>query len=244
MGLFESFILHEAPDNPPNFVNPPKQQDQQQSDPNAQQQSPPEESQSAPPDVGGGDAPAADDQGNTPAPDVQDDAAGGEEGDQQQDPNAEGGEEVAPPEQQGDELEQDEQEVFSDLKPRQMEIKNKELKDQYKTLSMDISGALEKIGKISHTETDDALLDFIVRKLIELRDASRDSLLYTFDTRTYVENQIHLQKMITTYNIITNMITSISDYRYQRKMEFEKKSNGFSRDGDFPFVFTKGLDLQ
>ena len=256
--LFERFILQEAPgvDEPPNFVNPSRKKKEEQDrelDPNNPKTDNEQNTQEEP------------DTGNEPTPQIQ---VGGQGQEQSVEPEEDTGEDIPeegeeevdngsgeegdmgseqPPVEPEDELQSDETEVFSDLKPRQMEIKNKELKDQYLALNNNIVDAIDKINKVSHTSYDDSMLDFIVRKLMQLRDLSRDSLLYSFDTRTYIENQVHLQKMITTFNIVANMITEIERVRTANRLETEKKAHGSyqkRKETDFPYTFTRAVDDQ
>ena len=79
-----------------------------------------------------------------------------------------------------------------------------------------VTSSIEKLNKASRTTYDDAMIEFILRKLLELKELSKDSLLRTFSTRTYIENQVELQRMITAFNIITNMISEISTSRLKR----------------------------
>ena len=175
-------------------------------------------------------------------------AEGGEGEEGATDQGGTGEEEIAPEEPPTiqDQLKQDEQEIFKDLNPQQVQIKIKELKNKYSTLMVDINKTLTNLNKVSHTTFDDSILDFVVKKLMELKDICKDSLLYTFDTRTYIENQVHLQKILVTYNIIGNMLTNVDTVRAKHRLEFEKKNKISNNSGsnDFPFIITKGIDLQ
>ena len=190
----------------------------------------------------------------------------GADGREEQDPNAQGaegdgtGEEgMEDPAMQGQEgelqapqdpAEQDpkekEQELFSSLKPEQMAIKQEELKSQYKNLYDSINGSLDKLKKVSHTTQDDHLLDFLVRKLLDTRDICRDSLIKTFDTKSYVENQIQLQRLIAVYSMITTLVSNVYIARVKREIAAEKRNNADSRRSPFlgPSVFERGIDVQ
>ena len=169
----------------------------------------------------------------------------------QQDPNAMEGEEEIQADPAGvqgpeDELKQTEKEVFSDLTPEQMIIKNAELKDQYRTLHSIIVDSIDKINKISHTTYDDSMLDFIVKKLVSMKTMIRDTLIDVFPTRTYVENKIELQRFIMVYNKIANMISAIYQSRIKRQdkiAELNKPSQNSHDPEEFP-LFTRGYDTQ
>lgn len=258
MNLFERLILQEAPNppqpnpeeeegqQPPNFVDGPEAQEAQPEDPNAGGA---EEA----PDTTGEDAPEQPDMnmdggegGDEPAPEEGEEGGEGEEG-SEEDGSMEGGEEgLEGPEQQSDDFSSDEQEVFSDLKPEQMAVKHKELKTQFKNFNDTIFSAIDKINNISHASYDDTLLSFIIRKLLELKDMSRDYLLDVYDTKSYIENQIQLQKMVTTFNYITNLLSNIRQNREAEYIQSAKDNEKASKEGraeDYPHLFVKDIEL-
>ena len=144
------------------------------------------------------------------------------------------------------EIDQKEQETFSDLKPEQIDIMIIELKKNYKTLHFNIEQALEKINKISHTTYDDALLDMLVRKLALLKNIIRDSVNDAFPTRSYVENKIELKRYTNIYNNISRLLSEIYQSRLKRQQQVQMdiaKQNKFSRKTDFP-LFSRGFDDQ
>lgn len=143
--------------------------------------------------------------------------------------------------QPGNELDQLETDVFSVLKPDQMAVKIEELKMQYKKLNDVITDSLERINKISRTTYDNSMIDFIVRKLLDLKDLSRDALLKTFKTRTYVENQIEFQKLLMAYNMIANLLSEIYESRIKRKSQYDKSNNKKSNNN---LSFSKDINLQ
>lgn len=237
MGIFENFILNEAA--PPQ----PQQPQQQQNQGPAQLVQPPAE----PPDMTQGDpgqappAAGANDPNAAPA----DTAQGEDPNAAAQDPNAQGGDPNDPTMQQdpnqlqgppspNNEIEQAEQQTFSDLKPEQMDIKIRELKGQYKILHDNILKSLEKINKVSHTTYDDQMLDFIVRKLISLKNITRDSLNDTFATRTYAENKFEFQRLVLIFNLIANMISEIYRARIERKKAIDEITAKQSKNTSFP----------
>lgn len=237
---------------------------------------PEQDSNSQPPDLnsqpsGGGESneapPSSDNAGGEEAPQ----GPPPQENDMDQEP---GGEEEAPPEEdqegeyspeEGEDGEEDyeddeygeeeeesldsyEKDVFRDLSPEQMIIKNKELKSQFRSLNNIIFDSLEKLNNISHTSYDNTILDFVVRKLVELKNISRDYTVEVFNTKSYIENQIQLQKMVATFNRIVNLLSNVRDNR-QREFEKELKQNkrynfGKGRSNDYPYIFSKDIDYE
>ena len=260
MGIFENYILfQEAPNNAqPNpqqqqQVQPPPEPpdptvNQQQQDPNAQagadpntQQDP--NAQGDPNAQAGADPNAQGDPNADPNAQQDPNAQGDPNAQAGADPNAQ--QPQAPPSITA-EIDQKEQETFSDLKPEQIDIMIIELKKNYKTLHFNIEQALEKINKISHTTYDDALLDMLVRKLALLKNIIRDSVNDAFPTRSYVENKIELKRYTNIYNNISRLLSEIYQSRLKRQQQVQMdiaKQNKFSRKTDFP-LFSRGFDDQ
>lgn len=220
---------NEAPPPPDNGggeeapQGPPPQENDMGQEPGGEEEAPPEEGEEAPPEEG-------------------EEGEGGEEGyeDYEDGEYGEEGEEES--------LDSYEQDIFRDLSPEQMIIKNKELKAQFKSLNNIIFDSLEKLNNISHTSYDNTILDFVVRKLVELKDISRDYTVDAFNTKSYIENQIQLQKMVATFNRIVNLLSNVRDNRqreFEKELEQNKKySFGKGRSNDYPYIFSKDIDYE
>ena len=186
--------------------------------------------------------PEEDQEGEEVPPEEGEEGEGGEEGyeDYEDGEYGEEGEEES--------LDSYEKDVFRDLSPEQMIIKNKELKAQFKSLNNIIFDSLEKLNNISHTSYDNTILDFVVRKLVELKDISRDYTVDAFNTKSYIENQIQLQKMVATFNRIVNLLSNVRDNRqreFEKELEQNKKySFGKGRANDYPYIFSKDIDYE
>lgn len=278
MSLFEDMILNEARTIHPQPMAKDKDDATPSvttANGNQSVNQPEQDSNSQPPDL---NSQPSDGGGSNEAPSSSDNGGGEEapqgppqENDMGQEP---GGEEEAPPEEdqegevspeEGEDGEEDyeddeygeeeeesldsyEKDVFRDLSPEQMIIKNKELKAQFKSLNNIIFDSLEKLNNISHTSYDNTILDFVVRKLVELKNISRDYTVEVFNTKSYIENQIQLQKMVATFNRIVNLLSNVRDNR-QREFEKELKQNkrynfGKGRSNDYPYIFSKDIDYE
>lgn len=239
MQFFHRLILDEAipnPDKPPIIKNnnqapnqkntqapaPPDFTKNQQSEPQANDQEIPEppKGASTPKNVPNGQGqeevpPEGNGEGEEQL-DVPE--AGGEEGD--------GGEEMDQADGTEPPVEKENQDdIFSDLKPEQMDIKTIELKNQFKNINSVVTASIDKINKISRNTYDDTLVEFIIRKLLQLRDYSRDYIIKTFKTKSYLENQVEFQRMMITFNLISNLFNNIKVTRLERREMIEKKNN-------------------
>lgn len=230
---------------PPDFTAT-DQNDEQQPNQNDPMQ-PPEEPPTQ--DTGGADSmtppeePPADDMGGGEG-----DMEAGEEGTGEEQPPEEmpeGGEtELQAPGEEGDDLKSAEQELFADLGPDKLAIKTEELKNRFKDLYDSVNGSLDKLNKISRTTDDADEIDFLVRKLLDIRDLTRDGLLKAFATKTYVENQLELKRLIALYGAITSCFTSILHRRGIEQAESNKTGKTRHAKLDPLSGFTKTYDVQ
>lgn len=243
MQFFDRLILNEAisnPDKPPIIKNNNQTPDQKNPQTPAppdftknQQPELPENDQEMPEPPQGANTPknVPNDQGQEEVP-----PEGGGEGEEQLDAPEAGGEEGENPEGDGGEemdqvdgtkppVEENQDDIFSDLKPEQMDIKTIELKNQFKNINSVVTASIDKINKISRNTYDGTLVEFIIRKLLQLRDYSRDYVIKTFKTKSYLENQVEFQRMMITFNLISNLFNNIKVSRLERREMIEKKNN-------------------
>lgn len=223
---------HNDPLNPPD--QPPTED---QGDPSL---NPPEE----PPAGEGGRDDMGGDMNPPDQPPEGEGAEGGEEGNPEEMPEGPSDGVQVPGEQQGDDLKSAESELFTDLGPDKLAIKTEELKNRFKDLYDSINGSLNKLDKISRTTDDADEIDFLVRKLLDIRDLSRDALIKSFNTKTYVENQIELKRLIALYSAITNGFSDILHRRHQEQVESNKAGKTKFPKLDHLSGFTKTYDVQ
>lgn len=159
-----------------------------------------------------GDEPVANDSGDTTdddnpdytkdAPeDSGDDGSGDDVGDGSANDGAE-----SPIDSDIDQMQTD---IFANLSQAQITMKQKELKTQYVNLFSDIGGILERLSSVTRKQDNINKLEFITRKFLELKDMVRDSLVYGFDEKSYVQNQISLQNFIAIYANLIKIIEEL-----------------------------------
>ena len=131
-----------------------------------------------------------------------DGSEGGEEGESSEEGDENG---------EGDEydIEKIENELFSDLTPEQIAIKNHELKNQFIETYSIIGSTLVRINDIPKSNDNVNILKFVTEKLLELRDMIDYNITVAYPTRTYIENNIIYQQCIATLNAIADIIDNI-----------------------------------
>jgi len=237
--LFNSLVLQEAtpsvakklnikPDEPPDVTQSrqqPQEDDQnQQANQPTQQEEQPQETPNTPPQE---ETPQGDEQQqyaeeNPEKGNTEEDYSSEEESPAEDGTGEEGLE--GPAASQEDPLDQAESEVFSNLKPEQFAIRIKTLKNQYKNLHSTIVDTLDQMNKLTKTSYDSNMIEFATRRLLELKDNVRDALVLSFPTRTYVENEIELQKATAAFNQIYDMINIVYDSRLKRAAKYNKQT--------------------
>lgn len=199
----------------------------------------------------GGDPNAAG--GDEPVPDFGADAAndaGGGEGDPAQvggdpnaqdpnvagDPNAAGGEDPTAtgmedptatggtgPDMQQDEIKELEDSLFQHLKPDQIKSAKINLKGQFVDLYETIDKTIERLDKIDRTSSDISTINFVVKKLFEIRTLLKEALIKNFDNKSYVENQIILQRHMAIFNALTNILGELGKTKSAKEKKRAKR---------------------
>ena len=153
----------------------------------------------------------SDDVSDGESTDFMDDSEDGAEGDgTSEEGESEEGEE-GEGEEEGDEYDIDkiEDELFSDLTPEQIAIKNHELKSQFIEIYTIIGSTLVRINDIPKSNDNINILKFVTEKLLELREMIDYNITIAYATRTYIENNIIYQQCIATLNAIADIIDNI-----------------------------------
>lgn len=174
-------------------------------------------------DAGGGDAGAADaggGEGDAGATDYTQDDGGGEEGD-----NPEGGEEGQEGDQTDDQAGDDQQQptglsdelkdleaqLFSNLTPEQISIKDTELKMQYIDLYKAVDKVLSRVSNLNKTDENISVLDFVNKKLSETKVMLNDYIVKTYQTNSYFENQLNLKHFTLILEYINKILEGIKE---------------------------------
>ena len=86
------------------------------------------------------------------------------------------------------ELVEKEKELFANITPEQMSIKDKELKTNFSKLYMDIEKIIYKCKKVSVSQENQRVFDFINKKLKETLDSINEYVYNTYSSKSYLQN--------------------------------------------------------
>ena len=99
--------------------------------------------------------------------------------------------------------------LFKDLTPEQMSIKQIELKQQYIDLFDSISDIISRVNKVTKTTDNANIIEFVTNKMSELKDLVHFYLNNTYATKSYIENTMNYQQYILILNTINKMLKEI-----------------------------------
>lgn len=112
-------------------------------------------------------------------------------------------------EDDGEDLNALEKELFSDLSPQQLSIKNTELLKNYIDLYTTVDLIIQDLDRIDKTAENTKRIEFIQTKLTELRDITNFTITTTYITRTYVENLSNYKQSLLMLQQINSMLKSL-----------------------------------
>lgn len=110
----------------------------------------------------------------------------------------------------GDNIQAMEDEIFSSLSPAQKLIKISELKGSFSKLYRSCDMIFNKLDTIPKSDDNLLVLERVTNTLSDLKQYIEHYLMYTFDTKTYLENETNLQKYISIFNAVKEIFAQIS----------------------------------
>ena len=126
-----------------------------------------------------------------------------------------------------DEIDQLQKDVFADMTPAQIAIKDKEQKTQFITLFSDIASALERLNLVGRSSANMRTIEFVTRKFIELKDNVKDYLVYTYDNESYTKNTYNLNRFIAIYASLIELIENMVEEKKKLEGETSKTESAF-----------------
>lgn len=152
-------------------------------------------------DTGGGGDPSGGDEGGDPS-------GSGNTGDDM------GGDDYSGMNDGGEEKSDDdikalEDEIFSNYSDQQRQIMSKELKGSMNKLVNLSSDLVDRINDIPKISSHIRIIEFVSNKLSDFRDMLTDYLYYTYDTESYVKNQIAYERFLIIMRQIDELISKI-----------------------------------
>ena len=102
-----------------------------------------------------------------------------------------------------------EKDLFADLTPQQLSIKNAELMQNYIDLYETLDTIFNNLNQIPKTYYNTRAIEFIADKLVELKDMVNSIITITYSTKTYVENLTVYKQCLLVLQQINTMLKGI-----------------------------------
>lgn len=141
-------------------------------------------------------------------PDAEDDDSNSDDSYQQDQDNNDS--DSSDDEEPVDDIKRQEEELYSNLTAEELDIKHRELKNQYLAMFDIISSLITRINDISIPEDSIPALEYISQTLIKLKDMVTNYVNFVYKTKSYIENSINYNKFLAVLNGINKILEEIN----------------------------------
>ena len=174
-----------------------------------------------------GDTPEQDDDGDGQEDDILDDSGDGsedgEEGDSSTDDGT--GEEMDPGIEDDStndpnaKLKELEKSIFDQLSTEQKALKTKELKTLFNSVYDKCAEIINTISSADRNPEQAKVYDYVMNSLTDLQKYIKDYLFNIYDSKTYIENMVQLQKYLTVLDTVSNIFEEVKNSSEQENKD-------------------------
>ena len=109
-----------------------------------------------------------------------------------------------------DDLKHQEEELYNELTPEQLDIKHKELKTQYLNMYDNVIAIIDRIGDINVAEQNIGTVEYVSNTLASLKDMLTDYVNDVYRTKSYIENFINYNRFLAILNGINKILEEMN----------------------------------
>ena len=174
-----------------------------------------------------GDEPEQDDNGDGQEDDILDDSGDesedGGEGDSSTDDGT--GEEMDPGIEDDStndpnaKLKELEKSIFDQLSTEQKALKTKELKTLFNSVYDKCAEIINTISSADRNPEQAKVYDYVMNSLTDLQKYIKDYLFNIYDSKTYIENMVQLQKYLTVLDTVSNIFEEVKNSSEQENKD-------------------------
>lgn len=99
--------------------------------------------------------------------------------------------------------------IFSSLTAEEQAIKIKELKKLFGNLYNGVDELLDRLNELEISETNKYVISKISADLCDIKTTIADYILYIFNTKSYIENDIAFNRFLSDINYITSILEKL-----------------------------------
>lgn len=144
-----------------------------------------------------------------------------DQGDGSEDPNATGDDDTSTDDMGSDtgddtndpnaKLKDLEKSIFDQLSDEQKTLKIKELKGLYNNVYDKCGEIINSISDADRSPEQAKVYDYVMNSLTDLKKYIKDYLFQIYDSKTYIENMVQLQKYLTVLDTVSNIFEEVKN---------------------------------
>lgn len=109
-----------------------------------------------------------------------------------------------------DEHKEEEEDLYENLTPEQLDIKHKELKNRYLEMFDTTTSVIDRIGDVAVAEENFEIIKYVSNTLSNLRDMLTDYINSVYKTKSYIENLVNYNKFLAVLNGINDILEEMN----------------------------------
>ena len=110
-----------------------------------------------------------------------------------------------------DDIKRQEEEMYSDMSPEQLDIMHRELKSRFIDIYNICTNTIERLSAVHVSEDNVPTLEYISRTLSTTKDMIVDYIDNIYKSKSYIENNVNYNKYLVIINAINKMLESIDN---------------------------------
>lgn len=108
-----------------------------------------------------------------------------------------------------DDLKAKEEELYNQLSPEQLNIKHRELKNQFLMMYDMIVPIIDRVGELSVSEERLPIIEYVSNSLAKLKNMISDYIDSVYKTKSFIENSINYNKFLAILNGINKILEEL-----------------------------------
>ncbi len=114
------------------------------------------------------------------------------------------------PESEVDEIKKQEEELYNELTPEQLDIKHKELKNLYLKMYDTVVSIIDRLGDINASEDNIGIMEYVSNNLANLKEMISDYVNDVYKTKSYIENSINYNRFLAVLNGVNKILEEMN----------------------------------
>lgn len=110
-----------------------------------------------------------------------------------------------------DDIKRQEEEMYSNMSPEQLDIMHRELKSRFIDIYNICTNTIERLSAVHVSEDNVSTLEYISRTLSTTKDMIVDYIDNIYKSKSYIENNINYNKYLVIINAVNKMLESIDN---------------------------------